>query len=274
MSPQLYRKNWLLNEVMPGFDTEALRVKPSISRGATVAAPGNGCIQYGSTNRSATASVVSLKLGFLCDQRSEGDAFTVRLGDGTALTTHTLSDAAVRQRKVLSQSKLLGSSSPTRRVTTSASKRGAPYPLQVRRVSRPSSIGPLQKIDRNGSTIDAAAVAATAREMHDIAGVAGEGLMSAVGRSVGHFCRIGFRPSILISTRDGPKKSSWTMKRVRGKIQAWLGREPTPQRGGRVDDYHERVRRVIQNSPHRMMGPDAPIKLGDESQASARWKTS
>ena len=39
MSPQLYRKSWLLNEVMPGFDTEALRVKPSISKGATAYVP-------------------------------------------------------------------------------------------------------------------------------------------------------------------------------------------------------------------------------------------
>jgi hypothetical protein len=39
MSPQRYRKSWLLNEVMPGFDTEALRVKPSISKGATAYVP-------------------------------------------------------------------------------------------------------------------------------------------------------------------------------------------------------------------------------------------
>jgi hypothetical protein len=39
VSSQLYRKSWLLNEVMPGFDTEALRVKPSISKGATAYVP-------------------------------------------------------------------------------------------------------------------------------------------------------------------------------------------------------------------------------------------
>ena len=36
---ELYRKSWLLNEVVPGFDTEALRNKPSISKGATAYVP-------------------------------------------------------------------------------------------------------------------------------------------------------------------------------------------------------------------------------------------
>lgn len=36
---QLYRKSWLLSEVMPGFDTEALRINPSISKGATAYVP-------------------------------------------------------------------------------------------------------------------------------------------------------------------------------------------------------------------------------------------
>ena len=34
-----YRKGWLLNELVPGFDTEALRVNPSISKGATAWIP-------------------------------------------------------------------------------------------------------------------------------------------------------------------------------------------------------------------------------------------
>src|SRR5215467_13042614 len=34
-SSKLYRKSWLLNDLIPGFDTEALRVSPSISKGAT-----------------------------------------------------------------------------------------------------------------------------------------------------------------------------------------------------------------------------------------------
>ena len=38
-SSELYRKSWLLNEVVPGFDAEALRVKPSISKGATAFVP-------------------------------------------------------------------------------------------------------------------------------------------------------------------------------------------------------------------------------------------
>ena len=35
-SSKLYRKSWLLNDLIPGFDTEALRVSPSISKGATL----------------------------------------------------------------------------------------------------------------------------------------------------------------------------------------------------------------------------------------------
>ena len=38
-SSELYRKSWLLNDVVPGFDAEALRVKPSISKGATAFVP-------------------------------------------------------------------------------------------------------------------------------------------------------------------------------------------------------------------------------------------
>ena len=34
-----YRKGWLLNEIVPGFDAEALRIKPSISKGATALVP-------------------------------------------------------------------------------------------------------------------------------------------------------------------------------------------------------------------------------------------
>ena len=38
-SSKLYRKSWLLNDLIPGFDTEALRVSPSISKGATAFVP-------------------------------------------------------------------------------------------------------------------------------------------------------------------------------------------------------------------------------------------
>ena len=38
-SSELYRKSWLLNDVVPGFDSEALRVSPSISKGATALVP-------------------------------------------------------------------------------------------------------------------------------------------------------------------------------------------------------------------------------------------
>lgn len=34
-----YRKSWLLNEIVPGFNAEALRVSPSISKGATAVVP-------------------------------------------------------------------------------------------------------------------------------------------------------------------------------------------------------------------------------------------
>jgi hypothetical protein len=34
-----YRKSWLLNEIVHSFDTEALRIKPSISKGATAYVP-------------------------------------------------------------------------------------------------------------------------------------------------------------------------------------------------------------------------------------------
>lgn len=34
-----YSKSWLLNDVMPGFDSEALRISPSISKGATAYVP-------------------------------------------------------------------------------------------------------------------------------------------------------------------------------------------------------------------------------------------
>jgi hypothetical protein len=34
-----YRKSWLLNAVIPGFDAEALRLRPSISKGATAFVP-------------------------------------------------------------------------------------------------------------------------------------------------------------------------------------------------------------------------------------------
>lgn len=38
-SSELYRKSWLLNDVVPGFDDEAPRVSPSISKGATAFVP-------------------------------------------------------------------------------------------------------------------------------------------------------------------------------------------------------------------------------------------
>ncbi|MBB4200018.1 hypothetical protein GGD83_003845 [Rhodoblastus sphagnicola] len=38
-SSGLYGKSWLLNEIVPGFDAEALRVTPAISKGATALAP-------------------------------------------------------------------------------------------------------------------------------------------------------------------------------------------------------------------------------------------
>ena len=38
-SSKFYRKSWLLNDLIPGFDTEALRVRPSISKGATAFVP-------------------------------------------------------------------------------------------------------------------------------------------------------------------------------------------------------------------------------------------
>jgi hypothetical protein len=38
-SSKIYRKSWLLNDLIPGFDTEALRVSPSISKGATAFVP-------------------------------------------------------------------------------------------------------------------------------------------------------------------------------------------------------------------------------------------
>jgi len=38
-SSGLYRKSWLLNEIVPGFDAEALRVSPSIGKGATAFVP-------------------------------------------------------------------------------------------------------------------------------------------------------------------------------------------------------------------------------------------
>jgi hypothetical protein len=34
-----YRKSWLLNEIVPGFDDEALRVTPTVSKGATAVVP-------------------------------------------------------------------------------------------------------------------------------------------------------------------------------------------------------------------------------------------
>lgn len=34
-----YRKSWLLNEIIPGFDDEALRITPTISKGATAVVP-------------------------------------------------------------------------------------------------------------------------------------------------------------------------------------------------------------------------------------------
>jgi hypothetical protein len=36
---EVYRKSWLLNEIVPGFDAEALRVSPSISKAATAVVP-------------------------------------------------------------------------------------------------------------------------------------------------------------------------------------------------------------------------------------------
>ena len=39
LSSELYRKSWLLNDVVSGFDAEALRVSPSISNGATAFVP-------------------------------------------------------------------------------------------------------------------------------------------------------------------------------------------------------------------------------------------
>jgi hypothetical protein len=36
---ELYSKSWLLNDVMPGFDSEALRISPSISKGSTAYVP-------------------------------------------------------------------------------------------------------------------------------------------------------------------------------------------------------------------------------------------
>ncbi|MBG0807977.1 hypothetical protein IY145_00865 [Methylosinus sp. H3A] len=39
VSSEVYRKSWLLNEIVPEFDTEALRVKPTISKGATAYVP-------------------------------------------------------------------------------------------------------------------------------------------------------------------------------------------------------------------------------------------
>jgi len=38
-SSGLYSKSWLLDEIVPGFDAEALRVSPSISKGATAFVP-------------------------------------------------------------------------------------------------------------------------------------------------------------------------------------------------------------------------------------------
>ena len=38
-SSEFYRKSWLLNDVVPGFDVEALRVTPTISKGATAFVP-------------------------------------------------------------------------------------------------------------------------------------------------------------------------------------------------------------------------------------------
>ena len=38
-SSKLYRKSWLLNDLISVFDTEALRVSPSISKGATAFVP-------------------------------------------------------------------------------------------------------------------------------------------------------------------------------------------------------------------------------------------
>jgi hypothetical protein len=38
-SSGFYRKSWLRNEVVPGFNAEALRVKPSIGKGATAFVP-------------------------------------------------------------------------------------------------------------------------------------------------------------------------------------------------------------------------------------------
>jgi hypothetical protein len=34
-----YHKSWLLNDIIPGFDAEALRVSPSISKGVTAVVP-------------------------------------------------------------------------------------------------------------------------------------------------------------------------------------------------------------------------------------------
>ena len=39
VSSEVYHKSWLLNEIVPEFDTEALRVKPTISKGATAYVP-------------------------------------------------------------------------------------------------------------------------------------------------------------------------------------------------------------------------------------------
>lgn len=37
--PEGYNKSWLLNEIVPGFDAEALRIAPSISKGANAMVP-------------------------------------------------------------------------------------------------------------------------------------------------------------------------------------------------------------------------------------------
>jgi len=38
-STEGYDKGWLLNDIVPGFDAEALRVAPSISKGASAIVP-------------------------------------------------------------------------------------------------------------------------------------------------------------------------------------------------------------------------------------------
>jgi hypothetical protein len=113
------------------------------------------------------------------------------------------------------------------------------------------------------SLIHAASVTAVARELHDVAGVAGKG-PSTFGQSIGHFCRIGFGGQFITSNLGGVKGDGKTMKRLRNKLLGLLRRKHTPSQA-RVDDYHERVERVRRNSRRRMSDSDTPINLGDES---------